>query len=790
MARLNLPHVQHGVPAPHAENLHQRVDTLLETFLDHTRRALRDRAGRKRAQKLARSYLQTRGVDLECLDRLPIGLVVDPEEIEKALRSAGFRPEEIEASKLIADARLPGRLVGPIQDSSGHILSFWARHLEDLSPRYLFKGKWQNEVGAFGLHVALPALKQSDGNLVLVSDLLDALLLSHQGFSPVVAIGGPVREMTAIRWQRLAEQGVRQVTLVLGSRRAEEILEALEAAFLAVRAPRVFVCVSERLREAESISDWCHEHGLDALGGLLEYRIHAYHFKALALLDDYRPDGPWNDAARFAALDAAHAFYESQSREDTIGDLNRHFVPPILEELRLTWDATPPVDEPDWEDVPEEDEHDVLIEAPPLVDSHQQDGPADDIDPPVVDEPVRFDEPDDLEAELPCVLAEELPEHRDYLRHQQARRFRGLRQHTLPNLDRLTSGLRGLILLYGPAGGAKTALSLQLGIDAVRHNPQACLLFVSPTVFRWELLTRLKSRLARLSGHALLKACSRKNRRLSSRQQQRLERAERELADWGRRVLILDRENAPDLSVQRVREAWYRFKSETGSRRGVIVIDGLDRLPECDSRNGSATRESLLALFEEELVGDAIVATTSPDLPAPAAGTVLPCSQLPHPHLLELSDPANPELFLRGWTAAELAALFTGHSVADISLEDERRWRGELARHGWLLYKLQISDPRQPGLVAELDLPLHYSTWSFREGLSGGRFSALADWERKLSPVDETPNRAQPLPTSNGQTDRAPPRAPAPTPPHCVRRHVPGECMLHHCDNLQCFCFD
>lgn len=789
MARLNLPHIQHGVPAPHSELLHQRVDNLLETFLEHTRRMLRDRGGRKRAQKSARSYLQSRGVDLDDLERLPIGLVTDAEEVSKALSLAGFRPEEIEASKLISDTRLPGRLVGPIQDSGGRILSFWARHPEDQSPRYLFKGKWQNEAGAFGLHEALPALAESDGNLVLVSDLLDAVLLSYQGFSPVAAIGGSAREMTALRWQRLAEQGVRQVTLVLCSRRAEEILVALDAAFSAARAPRVFVCVSERLRLSDSISDWCHEHGLDALGGLLEYRIHAYHFKALALLDEHRPDGPWSDAARFAALDAARAFYRSQAREDTAGDLDRHFVPPILEELRLDWDATPPILEPDWEDVPEsdeEDEEDAIVDAAPAATSEQDAQPVDPIDAPCLDEP-----DDDPEAELPCVLAEDLPEHRDYLSHQQRRRFRGMPQRTLPDLDRLTSGLRGLILLSGPADGAKTALALQLGIDVVRHNPSACLLFVSPTIFHWEVLTRLKSRLARLSGTALLRACSRKHRGLGSRGQRRLERAEQELADWGRRVLVLDRENTPELSLQRVREAWHQFKSETGSQRGVVVIDHLDQLPECDSLDGPATRESLLALFEEELAGDAMIAVTGADLPAPTAGTVLPCSQFPSGHLLKLSDPANPEFFLRGWTAAELATLFNGELTATISVEDERRWRGELARHGWLLYKLQISDPRQAGLVAELDLPLHYGTWSFREGVPRWKFLAPAESEPKsTSPIREIPlaPQSQHAPEPTGQVVPSPPPTPAPS--RQPRRHVPGECTLHDCDSLHCFCFD
>ena len=105
MPRLVSPHVQHNVPHPHADLRQQRVQSLLETFLRGTRKLLREGSNRSRARKSARTLLEERGVSLDDLKGLAVGLLIDPEEMAQRLAESGFRPEEIEASKLTADPR-------------------------------------------------------------------------------------------------------------------------------------------------------------------------------------------------------------------------------------------------------------------------------------------------------------------------------------------------------------------------------------------------------------------------------------------------------------------------------------------------------------------------------------------------------------------------------------------------------------------------------------------------------------------------------------------------------------
>ena len=101
-------------------------------------------------------------------------------------------------------------------------------------------------------------------------------------------------------------------------------------------------------------------------------------------------------------------------------------------------------------------------------------------------------------------VADELGDHEARLAQWRGREFIGLPQKTLPKLDTLTLGLRGLMLLAAAPNVGKTALAIQLGLDAVVHNKDAAFLFVSLEMSRWDMLTRLRSRLAGLDWHALV----------------------------------------------------------------------------------------------------------------------------------------------------------------------------------------------------------------------------------------------------------------------------------------------
>ena len=253
----------------------QRFLNLLEAFAGESHRRLLRASGDQEAWETARRFLDRQGFDLAQLDLVPVGLFLDCPTMQESLRLAGFTPSEIEASELAADPRLAGRLVGPIRDLDGSIRSFWARHPVPKRPQYLFKGRWKEDVPAFGLDVAFPALDDGRLPLVLIEGLLDVLLLQFHGFLHVAAIGGDGTHLTRRRWEKLAHLGVRRAILVL---RPDEIgLRGAAAAQANARgarlAPDVSVLPPERLEGFASPGEFVRARGISAFRALFEPRV-------------------------------------------------------------------------------------------------------------------------------------------------------------------------------------------------------------------------------------------------------------------------------------------------------------------------------------------------------------------------------------------------------------------------------------------------------------------------------------------------------------------------------------
>jgi hypothetical protein len=173
----------------------------------------------------------------------------------------------------------------------------------------------------------------------------------------------------------------------------------------------------------------------------------------------------------------------------------------------------------------------------------------------------------------PLSLAQELEEHARRLEALRGRRAMGLMQATLPRLDTATLGLRGLMLLAAAPNVGKTALAVQLGLDVVRQDPEACLLVLSLEMPRSDLIRRLLCNLSRLEWKNLTLELN------GEADRQALAAAQEELARLGRRILILDEENFPQASVEGVLERLAWLKQQSGARRALVLVDYLQVFP-------------------------------------------------------------------------------------------------------------------------------------------------------------------------------------------------------------------
>jgi hypothetical protein len=320
------------------------ADGLREAYFRHARALLvasadlpEAKGRRDDAWRAARACLHQRGFDLRKAESLPIGYVPAVEPIWHGLIRDGFAADEIRASNLLADSRLPGRLVGPIRDAGRRIISFWAKLPQQLDRTLYLSSDWKEQAGVFGLDEAYTAVARGRLDLLLVEDIWDALLIQSHGFPAVGAIGNSPAEMGPRRWERLDELGIHRVTLAVDSfhESHEACIEAIRQAAFSRRGPAVYVLPPAALHGAWP--SW--QQGRTASAETLEKvlsaeRIHGFHYLALGLIALHKGDGPWTEAARRGALSDAREFY-STVHQRNVPQLDAFFLPPVLEALGL-----------------------------------------------------------------------------------------------------------------------------------------------------------------------------------------------------------------------------------------------------------------------------------------------------------------------------------------------------------------------------------------------------------------------------------------------------------------------
>jgi hypothetical protein len=324
------------------------ADGLREAYFRHSHALLASSENRDEPWRAARACLHQRGFDLRRVETLPIGYVPAIEPIWQGLIRDGFSADEIRASNLLADSRLPGRLVGPIRDAAGRIISFWARLPQQLDRILYLSTDWKEQAGVFGLDTAYAAVAQGRVDLLLVEDIWDALLVRSHGFSAAAAIGNSPAEIGPRRWERLDELGIHRVTLVVDSFRDshEACVEAIRHAAFSRRGPAIYVLPPAAVHGAWASWQQGRTTNAETLEAILSaQRIHGFHYLALGLVALHQGDSPWTDATRRAVLGEARRFYAT-AHQRNVPQLDAFFLPPLLEALGLNW-----ADRSAWHDV-------------------------------------------------------------------------------------------------------------------------------------------------------------------------------------------------------------------------------------------------------------------------------------------------------------------------------------------------------------------------------------------------------------------------------------------------------
>ena len=529
----------------------------------------------------ARDYLKSRGLSAEVED---LGLGLYPADVSTLLQSKGHKPEQIrdalagaktkdgeeEARRRDGQVRMmAGYIVFPQRDGRGELRNLAGRYIgtpSDNNKKTLnLAGEGRRDVPLF--------LDRAKGetDLVLVEGLFDAAVPQSRGLRNVVAIGSA--QIPAKQVETLKRHRVRSVTLCLDPDTAgtEGMISTLHAltkagirAYVSPDLPpgkdpdEFFLEVGEQgwrahLKKARRGCLYLAEqilsrHNLNTDKGKDDA------VEELEALDARLPevDGVevWKLAAELTGLDFHALFEASQARKD------QEALRRVLMERTRALEAG---------EAPEKAVR-TLSEALGQLKRQRRQA-----------EPVRS-------------VADELQDLEERLARWRGREYVGLIQKTIPALDKATLGLRRLMLLSAAPNVGKTALGVQLGVDVVRHNEDACFLFLSLEMPRWEILTRIKCHLARMDWKTLVLGPQQEGggRRttFTARQLEDLHQADEQLAEWGLRIQILDEANFPAPTVEDVLGQLEALKHDTGSSRALVLVDYLQQwpIPEEDSR--------------------------------------------------------------------------------------------------------------------------------------------------------------------------------------------------------------
>jgi DNA primase catalytic core len=558
------------------DTTHDFRQHFLTTFFDITRNALlnQNQENNKEAQK----YLASRGWHRQALEKAEFGFYADCQWILEQLQKAGYSYSEVVQSGIYR-SDWANRIVHPWRDQRKNIINFWARtftHTDSETKKYLVMSSEKG--GSKSIPFGMSWVKSHE--VIIVEGFFDALTLKSHGFTNVIATGqaGISKEQL----KALEHADITSLTLLFdndeaGQRALEQSVDKLSNSDFTV-----FVMPGAYLFNAKDPDDFCKLYGAETLTQGLDVRINAFRYKAHKLIEKYTSTDVGADSLQNTLLQAAHAF------DETITN------PLRAVDLTLFWNEIASLMQCDKEALEiyrkaleQKKEKAEQVTTCQLFYKELGEALTNNnyllVEEKVVAYARTLKEQESNTQTKPITRLHELLDNHDkMLASYKGTEFIGLCQKTLPALDVALSGLRKLILLAAGPNAGKTALTIQNALDIIKHNPDACLLYVSLEMSAQDIITRMQCSITHMAWNTLIFGSDRKaysGAYFNEEEQTRLTIGRQLLGTLGTRIAIVDTENCPDVSAEVLLAQVKHLKAKTATSRVVIVIDYLQVWP-------------------------------------------------------------------------------------------------------------------------------------------------------------------------------------------------------------------
>lgn len=461
-----------------------------------------------------------------------------------------------------------GRLALAIRNRSGRLIGFSARSLDGSDPKYLHsKGVDFKKLGAMGLDRAL-----ANGNttVVLVEALIDVYIARSHGHNEFIAIGGAT--LNPERLQKLYSDGVRKVfSLYDNDKAGRDGVDRLVNSYVAPKMPEVYVpdlgTVFGGGKDLGEVTEAGHH--VNTVVARLSEAMHAYRYKAqsLAALYDLKQDEGRNQFIR-----AAYAFDSTitdPARED---ELDAYFWTEVCRLTNRDMEYVLNIRDDIKKAERFEDRQRNLSEN---LRRSQEAFVSGDLSGAMNHLGQAYRSACESVTDVPYVpivsLADRLAENTQRLAERAGKKYLGLTQKTIGELDEATLGLRKMITVAAGPGVGKTIFISQLMQDILTHHEDTCAVFVSWELTGDEIIDRMKSRALNAKWYQL---------QLHSTADQR-ERADAALASIADRMVIIEAANCAEreLTAQKIIREVDALKRSTGCKHCVVCVDYVQIMP-------------------------------------------------------------------------------------------------------------------------------------------------------------------------------------------------------------------
>lgn len=182
-------------------------------------------------------------------------------------------------------------------------------------------------------------------------------------------------------------------------------------------------------------------------------------------------------------------------------------------------------------------------------------------------------------------IQDRLKEIDEMFKLYRGKKYIGLCQKTIPEFDDNLLGLRKLILLAAQPNVGKTALTVQLALDTVKNNPDACMIYFSLEMSSKDIVLRMLCNLAQIDYKTLVFGNLNQDRSIdpeayfSKEELQSIQNAKEILLKMGERIQVFDMKTLPTLDSRSAISIINKTKESSNCSRVIVIIDYLQVWP-------------------------------------------------------------------------------------------------------------------------------------------------------------------------------------------------------------------